>query len=97
MLKSELIEQIILHSVALKTKEVEQGVNIILAEIIKSLEENKRVEIRGFGTFSTRYQKARIAMNPKINKRVKLPARYLPHFKVSRSLHEKLNETKTEK
>lgn len=91
MLKSELVQQINLHNKNLNSANVEAGVNLILKEISAYLEDNKRAEIRGFGTFSTTYQKPRKAVNPQNLKKINLPARYLAHFKMSKSLQDKIN------
>lgn len=88
MLKSELIQQINLRNKKLHLTEVEAGVNLLLERISNCLVENKRIEIRGFGTLSTRYQKPRTAINPKNKQQVELPARYLPHFKISKLLQD---------
>ncbi len=47
--------------------------NIILSEIKKSLKRGERVELRGFGVFSSKIQKARISRNPKTNEKIDTP------------------------
>ncbi len=40
-----------------------------------------RIEIRGFGSFSLRYRRARMARNPRNGVPVSIGARHSPHFK----------------
>ena len=54
-------------------KDIEKCVNIILKEIKETLKRGERVELRGFGVFSTNIQKARISRNPKTNKKIDTP------------------------
>ena len=46
---------------------------IILYEIKRALKRGDRVELRGFGIFSTNTQKARISRNPKTGEKVNTP------------------------
>ncbi|SEV97353.1 integration host factor subunit beta [[Haemophilus] ducreyi] len=80
MTKSELIEKLIALNPSLPEKAVEDGVKDILENIMLTLEQAKRVEIRGFGSFSLHYRQPRIGRNPKTGASVKLDAKYVPHF-----------------
>ena len=68
--------------------------NIILKEIKISLKRGERVELRGFGIFSTKIQKARISRNPKTNKKIDTPEKKTIHFKMSKDLFKILNNEK---
>ena len=65
--------------------------NIILSEIKRALKRGDRVELRGFGVFSTNIQKARISRNPKTGEKVNTPEKKTIHFKMSKDLFKKLN------
>ena len=54
MIKSELIEKLAAENAHLTHAEVERVVNIVLGQMIESLGDGGRVEIRGFGAFSVR-------------------------------------------
>ena len=56
---------------------------------------NIRFEIRNFGSFSPVYQKALLKRNPKTGELIQKSAHYKVHFKLSKSLHEQINETNT--
>lgn len=53
---------------------------------IQGLEENDRIELRGFGTFGIKTRKARVARNPKTGEPVNVPERKSPYFKAGRDL-----------
>ena len=72
-------------------KDLEKFTNIILDEIKLALKNGDRVELRGFGVFSTNIQKARISRNPKTGEKVHTPEKKTIHFKMAKDLFKKLN------
>ena len=62
-----------------------------LSEIKRALKRGDRVELRGFGIFSTNTQKARISRNPKTGEKVNTPEKKTINFKMSKDLFKKLN------
>ena len=73
IVKSKLLKQLSKNYPNFLKKDLEKFTNIILKEIKFSLKRGERVELRGFGVFSTKIQKARISRNPKTNKKVDTP------------------------
>ncbi len=67
-------------------------VDSLLATISESLQQGKNIEIRGFGRFKVRKQKARIARNPKTGERVHVEAGFKPVFKASKQLIKKVEK-----
>ena len=94
MLKRELINGVSGQLGDYYKQDVAQAVDIILEEISQSLTEGRRVEIRGFGSFSVRTRKPRTTKNPKTGKMMDIPARKTLHFTMSKSLKEVLIEGK---
>ena len=72
-------------------KDLEKFTEIILNEIKQTLRRGERVELRGFGVFSTNIQKARISRNPKTGEKVNTTKKKTIHFKMSKDLFKKLN------
>merc|ERR1711991_13781 len=72
-------------------KNLEKFTDIILNEIKRTLKKGDRVELRGFGVFSTNTQKARLSRNPKTGGKVNTPEKKTIHFKMSKDLFKKLN------
>ena len=77
-----------------KKKDLEKIINIVLTEIKHTLKRGERVELRGFGVFSSNIQKARISRNPKTGEKVNTPEKKTIHFKMARDLFKKLNDAK---
>ena len=77
-----------------KKKDLEKVINIVLTEIKQTLKRGERVELRGFGVFSSNKQKARISRNPKTGEKINTPEKKTIHFKMSKDLFKKLNDAK---
>ena len=91
IVKSKLLKQLSDNYPNFLKKDLEKFVKIILIEIKQSLKRGDRVELRGFGIFSTNIQKARISRNPKTGEKVNTPEKKTIHFKMSKELFKKLN------
>ena len=92
IVKSKLLKKLSKNYPNILKKDLEKFMNIILGEIKKSLRRGERVELRGFGVFSSKIQKARISRNPKNNEKVNTPEKKTIHFKMSKDLFKKLND-----
>ena len=90
MTKADIINEVS-GLTGLSKVEVEVVLEGILASISDSLKKGERVELRGFGIFSTNIQKARISRNPKTGEKVNTPEKKTIHFKMSKDLFKKLN------
>ena len=88
--KKELIEIIANEQEQLPYKDIELAIKTIIESMINSLKKGKRIEIRGFGSFSLRYRKSRIGRNPKSGESVNIDERYVPHFKPGKDLKERV-------
>ena len=91
MIRSELLQALAADNPDLRPEEVEQVVDIIFDEIAQRLAEGGRVELRGFGTFSTRQREARTGRNPRTGEAVAVPAKSVPYFKPGKEMRERLN------
>lgn len=91
MTKSELIERIAARQDQLSPKDVEMAVKMIMEEMARALINNRRIEIRGFGSFCLHYRAPRTGRNPKTGSAVELPGKWVPHFKPGKDLRERVN------
>ena len=91
IVKSKFLKKIFDNYPNFYKKDLEKFFNIILDEIKHSLKNGDRVELRGFGTWSTHIQKASIRRNPKTGDKVKVPEKKKIHFKISKELFNKIN------
>ena len=94
IVKSKLLKKLSENYPNFLKKDLIKFTNIILDEIKQTLKRGERVELRGFGAFSTNIQKARISRNPKTGEKVNTPEKKTIHFKMSKDLFKKLNNEK---
>jgi len=91
MIRSEVIRKIAISYPALTAREAERAVIAIFEEIVTALGKGGRVEIRGFGSFSTRRRDARQGRNPKTGEPVAVEAKSVVYFRAGRILISRLN------
>ena len=91
VVKSKLLKQLSQNYPNFLKKDLDKFTEIILKEIKRTLRRGERVELRGFGIFSTNTQKARISRNPKTGEKVNTPEKKTIHFKMAKELFKKLN------
>jgi integration host factor subunit beta len=91
MLKSELIETIARRNPHLYQRDVEKILNTIFSEITAAMAHGGRVELRGFGVFSTKQRPERTKRNPRTGAQVRVDANKTPYFKPSKELRARLN------
>ena len=91
MIRSELVAIVAEQNPHLTIKDVERIVATIFDEITDALAQGRRVELRGFGAFSTRARAPRTGRNPRTGAAVKVDAKKVPYFKPGKELRERLN------
>jgi len=91
MIRSELLQELHKDNPELRAEEIEQVVDIFFDEIAQRLADGGRVELRGFGAFSTRAREARTGRNPRTGEAVAVPEKRVPYFKAGKEIRERLN------
>ena len=91
IVKSKLLIQLKKSYPNFIKKDLEKVVSVVLDEIKQALKREDRVELRGFGIFSTNIQKARISRNPKTGEKINTPEKKIIHFKMAKEMFKKLN------
>ena len=91
IVKSKLLKQLANNYPNFLKKDLEKFTNIVLIQIKQALKRGERVELRGFGIFSTNTQKARISRNPKTGEKINTPEKRTIHFKMAKEMFKKLN------
>ncbi len=92
IVKSKLLDQLSKNYPNFLKKDLQKLTEIIFKEIKNTLKRGERVELRGFGVFSTNIQKARISRNPRTGEKVDTPKKKTIHFKMAKDLFKKLND-----
>ncbi len=91
VIRSELVQKLCEDHPDLTLKEVERVVSAFFDSIIEQLQNGGRVELRGFGAFSTRGRDARKGRNPRTGEPVDVSAKKVPYFKPGKEMRERLN------
>jgi integration host factor subunit beta len=88
MNRSQIAQQLAAKFSHLTQKDAEDALNVILEAMGNSLAGKQRIEIRGFGSFTTVRRQPRIGRNPRTGDSVSVPERTVPHFEPSKLLRE---------
>ncbi len=91
MIRSELVQKLCEDHPDLTVREIESVVAAFFDKIITQLQQGGRVELRGFGAFSTRARDARRGRNPRTGEPVEISAKKVPYFKPGKEMRERLN------
>jgi len=91
VVKSELLFAINEKFTDLPLGDVELALNCILNQMINTLAQGERIEIRGFGSFDLRHRPPRLARNPKTGEAISLPAKVGIHFKPGREMRNRVD------
>ncbi|MCC7387033.1 MAG: integration host factor subunit beta [Deltaproteobacteria bacterium] len=90
MNKSELVEKLAERAKITK-KRAEQVVNLVFEQMTEALRRGDRIEIRGFGSFTSKAYDAYTGRNPRTGETIHVPAKRLPFFKVGKELKERVD------
>jgi integration host factor subunit beta len=91
MIRSELVQKLAEKNQGLAPRDVEAIVNTFFEQVIDRLAAGGRVELRGFGAFSTRSRDARVGRNPRTGEAVDVSAKRVPYFKPGKEMRARLN------
>ncbi len=91
MIRSELVQLLCDDHPDLTGKEIERVASAFFDSITEQLQQGGRVELRGFGAFSTREREARKGRNPRTGDAVDVDAKRVPYFKPGKEMRERLN------
>ena len=81
MVRSELVSRLLKRNPRLTTRAAALLVDTIFNEIAAALSRDDRVELRGFGAFSTKARPARVGRNPITGAQVYVEEKRAPFFK----------------
>ena len=93
MIKSDILKKLELKHKNLSQSDIEQIFNIFIKKIISALRDDKNIELRGFGTFKKKINKAKQVRNPKTNETIYKKENFKLHFKTGKILHSKINSS----
>ncbi len=93
MTKSELIEAVS-NKIDVPKNRAEDIVNAVFDAMTDALLEDRRIEVRGFGSFSIRKYRARKGRNPRTGTEVHVDKKKSVHFKVGKELRDRVDTLK---
>ncbi len=91
MIRSELLQILSRENPELRAEDIERAVDTFFDEIANRLAKGGRVELRGFGAFSTRERDPRKGRNPRTGETVDVPGKRVPYFKPGKEMRARLN------
>ena len=91
MIRSELLQALSKDYPDLRAEDVELALDTFFEQIADRLASGGRVELRGFGAFSTRQREARKGRNPRTGESVEVPGKSVPYFKPGKEMRARLN------
>tara|TARA_B100000963_G_scaffold114731_1_gene99931 strand:- start:656 stop:940 length:285 start_codon:yes stop_codon:yes gene_type:complete len=91
MLKSEILEKLNQKYSNFSPEDIENIFDIFIKKISSSLKDGQNIEIRGFGTLSRKINKEKYVRNPKTDERIYKNKSYKLHFKIGKTLHNRIN------
>lgn len=89
MLKKDIVNKVS-DELSMQKQDVSLAVDVILDAMAEALQQDRRIELRGYGSFSVRQRKSRCTKNPRTGKMMDIPERNTLHFTMSKSLKEAL-------
>ena len=91
IVKSKLLKQLSNNYPNFLKKDLSKFIDIILDEIKRALRRSDSVELRNFGRFSVKTQKASIRRNPRTGEKVSVPEKKVISWKMSKDMFKKIN------
>ena len=89
--RSELLKQLSKTYPNLLKKDLEKFFDIFIEEVKLALKNGERVELRGWGIFSTKNQKSKTSRNPRTGQKVIVDEKKSINFKMSKDLFSEIN------
>ncbi|MXX95173.1 MAG: integration host factor subunit beta [Gammaproteobacteria bacterium] len=91
--KNPGLEKILATYPEYSTEQVEFYLQFIVQQMSDALVMAERIEVRGFGVFTLRRRVPRIGRNPQTGEQLMWPEAFLPHFKPSVVLKERVSNS----
>jgi integration host factor subunit beta len=94
MNRTDLEEAILAENPGLAREQAKALISAFFATIAKHIADGGRVEMRRFGSFTTRERAQHVGRNPRTGAAVQVTAKRLPHFAPARNLREVVAKTR---
>ena len=91
MTRSDLVRRLERDFPFLKKAQIDQAVRAIFEKIAVAMEQDDRIELRKFGTFSVHHRRAHIGRDPRNGNAVRVPPKSVPFFKAGKHLRKRIS------
>ena len=91
MIRYEMVQKLVDDNPHLRQRDVERIIGTFFEEIINTMSNGDRVELRGFGAFSIKKRNSRTGRNPRTGDSVAVEEKHVPFFKTGKPLRDRLN------
>ncbi|MFN5174621.1 MAG: HU family DNA-binding protein [Holosporaceae bacterium] len=92
--RSELVKQLAARFPQLREQDLDQVVRLTFDQMGQALVAGRRIELRGFATFSVKERAPRLTRNPRSGEKVQTGVRKSVAFVMGKELFERLNPGK---
>jgi integration host factor subunit beta len=92
MNRVNLVKRLSNKLISINEEDIKVSADRILGLITETLQNNDRLEVRNFGSFSVRKREQRISRNPKTGTSILVQSKSHPYFRASKFLKESLNK-----
>ncbi len=90
--RSDIINEVSKNFPNLYKKDINKLFDILLSEVLKSLSNGERVELRDIMMLGTKVQNKRISQNPRTLEKIEVPEKKTIVFRASKEWKKKINE-----
>jgi integration host factor subunit beta len=90
MTRNELAAKLAQRFPSLTQLDVAECVRLLLTTMAEAIVSGRRIEIRGFGNFCLHFRPPRNSRNPKTGAKLKIPGKWMPHFRSGKAMKEAL-------
>ncbi len=91
------LTNLLAEATGLTKADIEVVINGFLYNVMESIQNGDRVEIRGFGSFHAKERDARVVKNPRTLKVVPVDHRFVPVFRPAKFFRESVNRKRLAK
>lgn len=93
MTRSELMAKISQLHQDLEPGQIQEIVQKVLDDISQTLMKGGRVELRGFGSFSSKQRSGRLGRNPRTGEAIQIQNKLIVSFKSGKELRQLMNKS----
>ena len=92
VLNKKALAEVLATKCDMTKKAALEAIDVILDEVVCTLEDGGKVDLSGFGKFETKVRAARTGINPKTKESIAIAASTVPSFKAAKALKDAIKK-----